>query len=89
VTVLATFTAPDGTATARVVARGLVVLSVGQPPAGLDLASATIPVTVALGDPAVASELALANSVGRIDLLRDGVAPGAAIPNASAGTGSL
>ena len=55
VSVLATFTSPNGTASARVVARGLVVLAVGQPPAGLDPASATIPVTVALPDPTVAS----------------------------------
>jgi Flp pilus assembly protein CpaB len=88
VTVLATFTSPNGTVTVRVVGRGLVVLSVGQPPPGLDLASATIPVTVALGDPAVASELALANSVGRIDLMRDGDAA-ASTPSARAGTGTL
>ena len=85
VSVLATFTSPSGTASSRVVARGLVVLAVGQPPAGLDPASATIPVTVALPDPAVATELALANNVGRLDLLRDGADAAAPIPTVTAG----
>jgi Flp pilus assembly protein CpaB len=85
VSVLATFTSSTGAATARVVARDLVVLSVGQPPAGIDQASATVPVTVALPHPSLASELALANSVGKIDLLRDGGSTTAAIPSATAG----
>lgn len=84
---LATFTNANGTATARVIARGLVVLAVGPPPAGLDPASATIPVTVALPDPSVASELALANSTAKIDLLRDGGNTTAPIPTVSAGAG--
>ena len=89
VSVLATFTSSTGAATARVVARDLVVLSVGQPPAGIDQASATVPVTVALPHPSLASELALANSVGKIDLLRDGSNTTAAIPSATAaGTGA-
>lgn len=83
VSVLATFTGQSGGSTARVIARGLVVLAVGQPAAGIDANSATIPVTVALPDPSLASELALANSVGKIDLLRDGNNTTAAIPNAT------
>jgi Flp pilus assembly protein CpaB len=84
VSVLATFTSQTGGATARVIARNLVVLSVGQPPTGIEQASATVPVTVALPNPALASELALANSVGKIDLLRDGGNATAAIPAATA-----
>jgi pilus assembly protein CpaB len=84
VSVLATFTSSSGGATARVIARNLVVLGVGQPPAGIDQASATVPVTVALPNPSLASELALANSVGKIDLLRDGANTTAAIPAATA-----
>lgn len=83
VSVLATFTSSTGGATARVIARHLVVLGVGQPPAGIDQASATVPVTVALPNPSLASELALANSVGKIDLLRDGANTTAAIPAAT------
>jgi Flp pilus assembly protein CpaB len=87
VSVLATFTAPGGGATARVIARNLVVLSVGQPPAGIDQAATTIPVTVALPSPSLASELALANSVAKVDLLRDGSNTTAAIPTATAAGG--
>ena len=85
VSVLATFSSATGAATARVIARHLVVLAVGQPPAGIDQASATVPVTVALPDPGVAAELALANSVGKIDLLRDGSNATASIPSATVG----
>jgi len=65
-------------------ARHLVVLSVGQPPTGVDASSTTVPVTVALPNPSIASELALANSIGKIDLLRDGSNTTAAIPAATA-----
>ena len=89
VSVLATFTTAAGSATSRVIARDLVVLGVGQAPAGIEQSSATVPVTVALPKPTLASELALANSVGKIDLLRDGADTTAAIPSASASsTGS-
>jgi len=88
VTVLATFESGAG-ARARAVARGLRVLELGQPPEGLDTASASIAVTVALSDPSVAASLALANSEGKIDLLREGANGGAApIPSASAQGGS-
>ena len=89
VSVIATFTSPSGAATARVIARHLVVLAFGQAPAGIDQSSATVPVTVALPDPGVASELALANSVGKIDLLRDGSNAAGVIPSAAtSGDGS-
>lgn len=71
VTVLATFGGGTGSR-ARAIARGLRVLTVGEAPEGLDAASATIPVTVALSNPALAAGLALANSEGKIDLLREG-----------------
>lgn len=88
VTVLATFGGSTG-ARARAIARGLRVLSVGEAPEALDQASATIPVTVALSDPGVAAGLALANSEGKIDLLREGAKGRTApIPPASEQGGS-
>jgi Flp pilus assembly protein CpaB len=88
VTVLATFESGAG-ARARAVARGLRVLSVGRAPDGLDRASASVPVTVAVADPSLAAGLALANSEGKIDLLREGTsARTAPIPPASAQGGS-
>ncbi len=88
VTVLATFDSGAG-AQARAIARGLRVLAIGAAPEGLAAASATIPVTVALPDPSVASALALANSDGKIDLLRESVASRAApIPPVSERGGS-
>ena len=71
VTVLATFETGAG-GQARAIARGLRVLSIGETPEGLDRASASIPVTVALSNPSLAAGLALANSEGKIDLLREG-----------------
>jgi Flp pilus assembly protein CpaB len=88
VTVLATFESGAG-ARARAVARGLRVLEVGRAPERFDTASASIPVTVALSDPSVAAALALANSEGKIDLLREGAKTRTApIPTASARGGS-
>lgn len=86
VSVLATFSSASGAATARVIARHLVVLAVGQAPSGIDQASATVAVTVALPNPSMASELALANSVGKIDLLRDGANSTAVIPSVASGS---
>jgi Flp pilus assembly protein CpaB len=83
VSVLATFTNQAGGATARVIARNLVVLGVGAPPTGIDQASTTVPVTVALPNPSLASQLALANSVAKLDLLRDGSNTTSAIPSAN------
>lgn len=71
VTVLATFDSGAG-GQARAIARGLRVLTVGAAPEGLDRASASIPVTVALSDPSLAAGLALANTEGKVDLLREG-----------------
>ena len=86
VSVLATFQSAAGGAQTRAVARGLEVLAVGQAPTGFDRATATIPVTLALPDPSVASALALASEAGKIDLLREGTgARGAPIPPASGG----
>jgi len=88
VTVLATFESGAG-ARARAIARGLRVLTVGQAPDGLDTASASVPVTVALSDLSAAAALALANSEGKIDLLREGgTGSTATIPSASARGGS-
>jgi Flp pilus assembly protein CpaB len=88
VTVLATFGGGSG-ARARAIARGLRVLAVGEAPEALDRASASIPVTVAIPDLSVAAGLALANSEGKIDLLREGAKGRAApIPSASEQGGS-
>lgn len=72
VTVLATFDNGAGQAQTKALARGLEVLSVGRAASGLDQGSTTIPVTVALPNPSIASALALANSEAKIDLLREG-----------------
>lgn len=86
VSVLATFEAGAGGARARALARDLRVLAVGGAPAGIEAGSATIPVTLALPDPSLAGALALANSQGKIDLLREGGrASTAPIPPASEG----
>jgi Flp pilus assembly protein CpaB len=85
VTVLATFQAAGGGAQTRAIARGLEVLAVGQPPSGIYQSSATVPVTLALPDPSLASQLALASEAGKIDLLREGTRPGAPIPPARLG----
>ncbi|HEU6443757.1 MAG TPA: RcpC/CpaB family pilus assembly protein [Gaiellaceae bacterium] len=88
VTVLATFESGAG-ARARALARGLRVLTIGVPPEGLDRSSASIPVTVALPDPGLAAGLALANTEGKIDLLREGgKSANAPIPPASEQGGS-
>ncbi len=87
VTVLATFESGAG-ARARAIARGLRVLEVGREPEGLATGAASVPVTVALSDPSVAASLALANSEGKIDLLREGGKSSSPIPAASARGGS-
>lgn len=87
VTVLATFGAGSGSASTRAVARNLEVLSVGETPANSDASTTTVPVAVALSEPSSASELALAEEDGKIDLLLEG--PGAstaAIGQASQGS---
>ncbi len=85
VAVLATFTSPSGVATTRPLARRLLVLAVGQLPRLGDPSQTTIPVTVALPTASLASRLALANSVAKIDLLRESPGGSAApIPAATA-----
>jgi Flp pilus assembly protein CpaB len=72
VTVLVTFGAGTGQARTRPIARGLQILSVGAIPTGEESSTATVPVTVALPDPSIVSDLAIANEDGKIDLLREG-----------------
>src|SRR6266508_1064987 len=60
-----------GDARTKAIARGLEVLSVGGAPSGIDSAAASIPITLALPDPSLASALALANSDAKLDLLRE------------------
>jgi Flp pilus assembly protein CpaB len=84
VTVLATYTSATGQAQTRAIARNLRVLSVGSA-SGFNASVETIPVTVALPNPSVASALALANEAGKLDLLREsGAGASAPIPSASA-----
>jgi Flp pilus assembly protein CpaB len=84
VTVLATYTGATGQAQTRAIARNLEVLSVGSA-SGFNASAQTIPVTVALPNPSVASALALANEAGKLDLLREsGASTGAPIPSVSA-----
>jgi Flp pilus assembly protein CpaB len=71
VTVLATYTTPGGQAQTRAIARDLQVIAVGSA-SGFNASAQTIPVTVALPDPSLASALALANEAGKLDLLRQG-----------------
>lgn len=72
VSVLATFGAGSGAATTRPLARDLEVLTVGEAPANSDPSTATVPVTVALVNASIVSQLALANQDGKLDLLREG-----------------
>ena len=84
VTVLATYTSATGQGQTRAIARNLRVLAVGSA-SGFNASAETIPVTVALPNPSVASALALANEAGKLDLLREaGAGASAPIPNASA-----
>ena len=77
---------PDTIEAARAGGIDLIVLAVGELPRLDDPSTATVPVTVGLSDQAVATRLALANSVAKIDLLREpaGATSRAAIPAASA-----
>lgn len=84
VTVLATYIGASGQAQTRAVARDLEVLDVGSA-SGFNANAQTIPVTVALPNPSLASALALANEAGKLDLLREsGSGSSAPIPNVSA-----
>jgi Flp pilus assembly protein CpaB len=84
VTVLATYTNASGQAQTRAVARNLEVLDVGTA-SGFNASAQTIPVTVALPNPSLASALALANEAGKLDLLREsGSGSSAPIPSVNA-----
>lgn len=89
VSVLVTFGAGSGSATTRPLARGLEVITVGEAPPSSDPSTTTVPVTVALANPVIVSQLALANQDGKLDLLREGTGGSstAAIPSATAGGG--
>jgi Flp pilus assembly protein CpaB len=87
VTVLATFGAGSGAASTRPVARNLEVLAVGEAPANAEPSTTTVPVALALTEPSSASQLALADEDGKIDLLLEGSGTSTAtIPQASQGS---
>jgi Flp pilus assembly protein CpaB len=87
VTVLATFGAGSGAASTRPIARALQIMSVGEAPSNADPSTATVPVTVSVSDPSIASALALANEDAKLDLLLEGSnAATASIPQVSQGT---
>lgn len=85
VAVLATFTSGNSAST-RPIARNLQVLSVGMLSTDEQASTSTVPVAVALTNPESASQIALANEAGKIDLLLEGAgASTAAIPQATEG----
>jgi Flp pilus assembly protein CpaB len=87
VTVLATFGAGSGQAVTRAVARGLRIIAVGEPAANADPSTATVPVTVIVSNPSLASPLALANEDAKLDLLLEGgLASTAPIPQVNQGS---
>jgi hypothetical protein len=69
ISVLATFGTNSGEAQTRAIARNLTVVAVGARGGG---GADTIPVTVELPDPSLASMLALANDDAKLNLLREG-----------------
>jgi len=84
VSVIATFTGATGGATAKVVARDLLVLAVSSPAGVGDPSQVTVSVTVAVPNESAVTQLALANSVAKLDLLREPINPSATpIPPAS------
>jgi Flp pilus assembly protein CpaB len=87
VTVLATFGAGSGAASTRPLARNLEVLSVGEVPPNAEPSTTTVPVAVALSEPSNASQLALADEDGKIDVLLEGSrASSGTIPQANQGS---
>jgi Flp pilus assembly protein CpaB len=87
VTVLATFGAGTGQATTRPIARNLQILSIGEVPSNADASTATVPVTLSVSSPSIASSLALANEDSKIDLMLEGSnASTAPIPQATQGS---
>jgi Flp pilus assembly protein CpaB len=88
ITVLATFNAGGGqSAVTRPVARDVQVLTVGEAPANSDPSTTTVPVTISVANPSLASSLALANEDAKLDLLVEG-SDGSAAPIPSANPGS-
>jgi Flp pilus assembly protein CpaB len=86
VAVLATYN-PGSAASTRPVARDLQILSVGTLAENAQANTSTVPVAVALTQPSSASQLALADQAGKIDILLEGSgASNAAIPQASEGS---
>jgi Flp pilus assembly protein CpaB len=87
VTVLATFGAGSGQATTRPIARDLQILSIGEVPSNADPSTTTVPVTLSVTNPSIASSLALANEDAKLDLLLEGSSASTApIPQATAGS---
>jgi Flp pilus assembly protein CpaB len=88
ITLLATFNAGGGqSAVTRPVARDVQVLTVGEAPANSDPSTTTVPVTISVTDPSIASSLALANEDAKLDLLVEG-SSGSTAPIPSANPGS-
>ena len=89
VTVMATFGAGGAAPRTRVVARALQVLDAGSAPAAADRTDLPIGVTVALTDPSLATELALANDAAELSLLLEGSGRSTSpIPSASEPAGA-
>jgi pilus assembly protein CpaB len=88
ITVLATFNAGGGqAAVTRPIARNVQVLTVGEASANSDPSTTTVPVTISVTTPSVASSLALANEDAKLDLLVEG-SGGSTAPIPSANPGS-
>src|SRR6266498_2882153 len=66
VSVLATYGGGSGQARTKAIARGLEVLSVGSAPSGINSAAASVPITLALPDPSLASEIGRASCRERV-----------------------
>lgn len=87
VTVLATYGAGTGQATTRPIGRDLQILSIGEAPSSSDPSTTTVPLTLSVTNPSIASSLALANEDAKIDILLEGSSASTApIPQASAGS---
>ncbi|MGD1057902.1 MAG: RcpC/CpaB family pilus assembly protein [Solirubrobacteraceae bacterium] len=87
VTVLATYGAGTGQATTRPIGRDLQILSIGEAPSNSDPSTTTVPLTLSVTNPSIASSLALANEDAKLDILLEGSSASTApIPQASAGS---
>jgi Flp pilus assembly protein CpaB len=88
ITLLATFGAGSGAASTKPVARGLQVMAVGEAGPNTDPSTATVPVTVAITEPGVTSQLALANEDAKLDVLVEGSGGASTSPIPSVNQGS-